>query len=222
MSETSNISDNKRFTKAQQENNESIITFIWFLIQVIIAPIIYKNNTAINEINQIDAISLVFSIGLSYYIVKQIFFIDTDGWFPIIETVLLSIGWLLCLAIVGEVIVMSTNILSYDKLIKTIDEELIIIGTHIVLLVLIVIVTSIQQYIQEKSKTLKSSQTHQKLYQFGESTKYFIIATMILIVINIAVTLLTTQSMNGINWEKFITNVGIVYLTIMIGTMLRR
>lgn len=221
MRETPSIADNKRFTKAQQENNESIITFIWFIIQVIIAPIIYKNNTAINEINQINAISLVFSIGLSYYIVKQIFFIDTDGWFPIIETMLLSIVWILCLAIVGEVIVMSTNTLTYDTLLKIIDLEFIIMGTHIVVLVLIVIVTAVQEYIQVESKTLKSSQTQQKLYQFGESNKYFIIATMILIVINIAVSLLTTQSMNGINWEKFIINVGIVYLTIMIGTMLR-
>lgn len=160
MNEIMSIVDKKRFTKEEQAGNEVVFTLIWFIIQVIIIPIIYKNNAAINEINLIN---LVCIIGLSYYVVKQIFFSETDGVGAILGTAVLSVVWMFCLLIGGKIISGYTETLTYDKLMQNIELEMTIMSIHLVVLTLLAIVNAVQQYIQDKSMTLKTSQTQQKL-----------------------------------------------------------
>lgn len=94
-------------------------------------------------------------------------------------------------------------------------------GKNIGVLFIVGIISYSQESIKEKAIKLGLTGYKQKIYQIEESNKKFITFLLILVVIFIAVSLLTTQTIYGIDWEKFIIYAGILYGTITLGILVR-
>lgn len=219
MHETLNLKENKKFTEEQQKHNELIITVIYFIIQTIVIPIIYVNTTIFKNIN---ITSTLWAVGLVYYVLKQIYFSDSDGAGAALGNCILSVVWIIVLLLITSFILTNIEMLKQNQIEQSIDLVFKSIFVNILIIFTIFVITIFQEYIQDKSLHQKLTGHKQKIYQIEKINKYIISIIAIITGLILAVSLLTTQTIAGINWEKLIINGGIVYLTIMIGTILRR
>lgn len=104
-----------RQKREHQEKYADNITLLYFIIQSVILPIIYMNSQTLQGM---DINFLVCIIGISYYMLKQIFFSDTSSFDSILETLVCAFLWLMCIAIGSLVVASYTETFNDNQLEK--------------------------------------------------------------------------------------------------------
>lgn len=218
MNETLTLKENKRFSEEQQIRNEVVIGLIYFIIQAVVIPILYMNNTMFQNSNIINSICVV---GIIYYLLKQIFFSESDGIASAIGFCILSIVWLVSLSIIGKLMLNNIEIFNQNQFEQNIGLVCKIVLVNIGIIVGIFFISLVQEYIQDQALNQKLKGYKQKTNQIEKINIWFISIVTIIVGLMVAVSLLATQTITGINWEKFIINVGILYGTITLGILVR-
>lgn len=214
-----NREEKKKFTEEQQNIHEVISTLTLFIIQAIVIPILYINTTIFKDINMTNTLCIV---GLIYFILKQMYFSGSDGSGSGLGICGLSFLWMVILFIFGPLIVNNTEISNQTQLQQGIDLAIKCMGVNLGIILTVFLITLIQEYIQDTTLEQNTTRYRQNINQIERITLCFVGIGIIIAGVIAAISLLTTKTMNEINWEKFIVNSGIIYITTILGTLLRR
>ena len=200
----------------KQDLYDCVITCIFFIIQGVILPIMYINNTTLQKIG---LIKLVCIVGIIYYILQQTFFSETDDTYIVVAWAA-SVLWVIFLIIGGLCFVAFSNMIDMIQLLKGLKVVISSIAINTIFIVIIAGINELQEEIINKAKSLKGYK--QKEHQIIENTKYFLTICLVLAVLFVALTLISKQNLSTINWEKLITYLGTPYCIIILGILLRR